>query len=49
MSSKMLICEIAGSCPVFSPVIQQLLFPSSSFSPSSKKFDDPIVLAALHV
>lgn len=50
MSSEMLICEIADSCPVFSPVIQRfLLFPSFSFSPSSKKFDDPIAFAALHV
>lgn len=49
MSSEMLICEIADSCPVFSPVIQRLLFPSFSFSPSSKKFDDPIVFPALHV
>lgn len=47
--SEMLICEIAGCCPVFSSVIQQLLFPSSSFSPFSKKSDGLTVLATLQV
>lgn len=49
MGSKMLICEIADSSSVFSPAIQQLLFPTCSFSPSSKKPDDLTVLAALQV
>lgn len=49
MGSKMLNYEIADSCPVFSPITQQLLFPRSSFSPSYKKCDDLLVLAALHV
>lgn len=49
MGSKMLICDIADCCPVCSPVIQQFLFPSSSFSPSSKKYDYLTVLAALQV
>lgn len=49
MDSKMLICEIADSCSVFSPAIQQFLFPTSSFTPSPKKPDDITVLAALQV
>lgn len=45
VGSEILICEIADSCPV----IQRLLFPSSSFSPSLKKSDALIVLAVLQV
>lgn len=49
MGPKMLLCEIADSWPVFSPAKQQLLFLTSSFSPSSKKSGDLIVLAAFQV
>lgn len=49
IGSKMLICKIADCCPVFSSVIQQLLFTSPSFSPFVKKSDDLTILATLQV